>query len=329
LNVRYRAMEPGDVAECVELLADHPVLGPRYGSLLEHLPALFLRFLDWGAGAVFFTEAGTRAGISMFGISTVLHDEFVEEMKTPPHFWIGPELTRRFVKGERPWLTVKEMEERSKRDGLSLLVWDNCARRGRESHTELHLAVMDAFIQIHRGYYWKELIANQPESRERAEFLLSTGAGVWDPSAGEYATKVTNDPTELVSRPHVFGITRGDYERGAWSGRWASLLFDYQAPRLGFTSAEKRLLCSALSGSTDEELARMLGVALPTIKKTWLSIYGRVDDHIPDLVGPERSGLTDGRRGREKRRGVLAYLRNHPEELRPVSVESGKSARAH
>ena len=70
----------------------------------------------------------------------------------------------------------------------------------------------------------------------------------------------------------------------------------------------------------------MLDVALPTVKKTWLSIYGRVDDHIPELVaGPDPSGLTDGRRGREKRRGVLAYLRNHPEELRPVAVEAGKA----
>ena len=71
----------------------------------------------------------------------------------------------------------------------------------------------------------------------------------------------------------------------------------------------------------------MLRVSLPTIKKTWLSIYSRVDDRIPDLIaGIEQSGLRNGRRGREKRRNLLAYLRNHPEELRPVLVKSGKSA---
>ena len=205
MDVRYRAMEAGDVAECVQLLVEHPTLGPRYGNLLRHLPALFLRLLDEGDGAVFLTGTGRSAQIAFFGLTAASHDRFIEEMKAPPpHFWIGPELIRRFVKGERPWLTAKEIEESNERGGLNLLCLDNCARPGYESHSELHVSVMETFIRLHRGYFWKELIANQPESRERAEFLLSTGAGVWDPSVSEYATEVTNKLTELVSMPHIF-----------------------------------------------------------------------------------------------------------------------------
>ena len=69
----------------------------------------------------------------------------------------------------------------------------------------------------------------------------------------------------------------------------------------------------------DEHLAGALGTSLPAVKKTWVSIYCRVEDHLPSLV-PEsvQSDSTAGVRGREKRRRLLAYLREHPEELRPV-----------
>jgi hypothetical protein len=47
----------------VKLLADNPDIGQRYGKWIEHLPAVFLRLLEWR---------------------------------------IGPEPTRRFLKGQCP-----------------------------------------------------------------------------------------------------------------------------------------------------------------------------------------------------------------------------------
>ena len=42
MKVRYRRMQPRDVWACVEHLAAHPILGPRYGSDIKHFPsALF------------------------------------------------------------------------------------------------------------------------------------------------------------------------------------------------------------------------------------------------------------------------------------------------
>ena len=64
----------------------------------------------------------------------------------------------------------------------------------------------------------------------------------------------------------------------------------------------------------------MLGKSLPAIKKMWISIYRRVEDCLPELIpDPLRSDIPATGRGREKRRHLLAYLREHPEELRPVS----------
>lgn len=89
---------------------------------------------------------------------------------------------------------------------------------------------------------------------------------------------------------------------------------------LGFNRSEQRLLSCALPGATDEQLTEMLEVSLPAIKKMWISIYHRVENCLPELISDPLPGDTPASgRGKEKRRRLLAYLREHPEELRPIS----------
>jgi hypothetical protein len=52
------------------------------------------------------------------------------------------------------------------------------------------------------------------------------------------------------------------------------------------------------------------------LKKLWRGIYERIEDRMPEFFGTEAS-TDEGRRGPEKRRQVLAYVRQRPEELRP------------
>ena len=122
----------------------------------------------------------------------------------------------------------------------------------------------------------------------------------------------------MVREPHIVGITR---ELALQQfGSWISSLFRYQPPRFGFTRGEQRLLLSALLGGTDEELSSLLNTSLSTVKKTWRSVYDRVAARLPELI-PSNS-QPDGdvsKRGRDKKQRLIAYLREHPEELRPVS----------
>ena len=69
---------------------------------------------------------------------------------------------------------------------------------------------------------------------------------------------------------------------------------------------------------TSPALAKTLGVSLPTVKKMWLSIYERVSEVAPELIAEHAVVGADNKRGKEKRRPLLAYLQDHPEELRPV-----------
>ena len=314
-------MQPGDIPECVDVLSKHAVIGPRYGPTIEYLAEAWRAVLhsEPNFATVFHAGEDERSPICLFGFSVVVHDDFVREMKKLPPFWVGPELTRRFKKGESPILTDKQIREANSQDGMNLLIWEGCAMPGYEAHSELPRYMMAAMIEVHQGYLWKEIIAAHPESPDRLSHTLNTGGFLWDPIAGCYTAAFSKDPDEIVRTPHIVGVTREleRSRRGNWAGSWVGALFDYHAPILAFNRSEQRLLSRALSGATDEQLAGMLGTSLPTVKKTWVSIYNRVEDRLPALIpDPIR---TAGSRGKEKRRGLLAYLREHLEELRPVS----------
>jgi hypothetical protein len=330
----HRPMQPEDIPECVDIMARHPIFGPRYGRELEILPEAWLRLLQSEAKitAVFRAGKGPGAAIVGTGVTSIVQDDFLCELKTPPHFWIGPELARRIVNGESPLLTGKQLQEANARGGLNAVCWEVCTRAGYEADVELHRYILKAFIQDHQGYYWKEVISS-PADPDHLKWMLNMGGFLWDPLAGGYTCMLRNDPDEVAAKPHVIGITR-DLEinrtQGDWVGSWVGALFDYRPPILVFSRREQRLLSCALSGATDEHLAEMQGTSLSTVKKMWISIYARVEDCLPDLISDSlRTDPPANGRGTEKRRRLLAYLREHPEELRPVSRKLlSKAARA-
>lgn len=81
--------------------------------------------------------------------------------------------------------------------------------------------------------------------------------------------------------------------------------------------ASGALLAAALDGQTDAELSADLGVSIEATKKRWLSIFERVESFKPEIL--LSAGASGPGRGPQKRHRVVAYVRAHPEELRPFS----------
>ena len=102
----------------------------------------------------------------------------------------------------------------------------------------------------------------------------------------------------------------------------AARLYRYQAPVLRLRPAEQRLLAAALAGKTDAELSVDLGLSIETVKKRWMSVFDRIDEFKPEILSRSDPD-TDGR-GPQKRHRVVAYVRTHPEELRPFSWDRTK-----
>ena len=113
----------------------------------------------------------------------------------------------------------------------------------------------------------------------------------------------------------LYGVTR-DEAALMLPGSSARHIFEHQAPRFRFTSSQRRLLGLALYDENDDVLMQRLDVSVHGLKKLWRGIYERIDDVEPEFFG-EPSSHDDGKRGPEKRRQVLAHVRQRPEELRP------------
>jgi hypothetical protein len=105
------------------------------------------------------------------------------------------------------------------------------------------------------------------------------------------AESFSDDPASVAARPFI----------------------DRALPILDFTSSQKRLLVAALRGAENAELAHHLCRTPAAIKRTWAGIFEKCVQHIPELLPTTKGSL----RGLQKRHKVTAYIREHPEEIRP------------
>jgi hypothetical protein len=314
-------MEPKDAAKCSEIIAAHPVIGPRYGPGIKDLSRVWHRLLGSEAmtTAVFEETERGRVNLVGVGVGVFVQEEFVRELKTKPQFWFGPELTKRILSGNSPVLSDKQVREANSGDGLIELVWETLTWPKFAKRTEVYHLMGRAYIEIHRGYRLKEMITSQAESPERLQWAIDAGGLYWDTKSARYVKVLKKGAEEFAQNPHIVGITRElEYAR---PGSWVGSLFDYHPPLFYFSASEQSLLISAIFNriGTNQVLAKKLGLSFPTIKKMWLSIYGRVAKHLPELLPEDAKSDAETKRGKEKRRLLLSYLREHPEELRPVS----------
>ncbi len=102
----------------------------------------------------------------------------------------------------------------------------------------------------------------------------------------------------------------------------AASVFRYQPPLLRLRPAEQNLLAAALNGKTDAELSADLSLSIEAVKKRWLSIFDRMDQFKPEIL--TQDGAESDGRGRQKRHRVVAYIRAHPEELRPFAWDADR-----
>jgi hypothetical protein len=320
--IRYRPMRHRDIPECVRIVTTHPALRSRYGDTIKDLPGVWRQLLnsEWSfTTAVFEETVGARVRVHGVGISVFVTEEFLREAKTPPFFWLGPELTRRIAQGRSPLLTEKQLREANSQEGLNVVIWQNGVHPEDVKRAESWEAGVNAFLENHRGFQLNEVIT-QAETPEHFVGMLNAGALLYGDSDGKYRDSRQLDPQQAVMEPHLTGLTRETASRQV--GSWIGTLFLYQPPRLGFSRSEQRLLWAALHGGTDEELSDTLCISQSAVKKTWRAIYTRATNLMAELIPnqpPESEHVLTQDRGKEKKRRLVAYLREHPEELRPIS----------
>ena len=172
------------------------------------------------------------------------------------------------------------------------------------------------------GYLLKEFIAQSPVVEETVAMI---NAGCTLTANGRVYTSATGEELrDVLQHPHITFLRRED----ALSkyGSWAGGMFIHEPARIGFTCSEQKLLLSALRAGTDFELAEDLEISVSAVKKTWQSIYSKAE-RLGVGIKSGDSAHEGTERGKERKRGLLMYVRQHPEELRPVDLKLLKEKR--
>jgi hypothetical protein len=312
-------MEPKDIRQCVEHIAAHPVLGPRYGKLTEKLPAAIRSALSNGLITALFEEfQGSKTRHLGEVMALFVSDDFLHESKTAPSFWIGPELVKRFAAGKSPILSPAEVRDANSAEGLNLLVWHNTCHPQDLVRGELMTLLMTSYDQIFRGFRLREVVA-QVDCLEQYYGMRVAGGLYFDRVRSAYVNYPELNAQSFSDEPHTCGLTRDlAFTQGA---SWlASVFVSYAPPQLGLSRSEQLLVIAARDGETDEQLSERLGVSIHAVKMRWRMIYDRAAACLPELVAdsPRVDGEAHGR-GKEKKQRLLDYVRKHAEELRPVS----------
>ena len=318
MHVTYRPATGEDVEECFRLLPPGFVCEP---GLRTRLPELWRAWLRDGRLQMTVLEDGERPQgrrLVAFGNSVFVTDAFAEELRCgclPPS--PAAHVARRTLEGMSPILELGAVRRANSGAGLSLLVthigWDANGLTPEELRW-IKSKLIEAFGFTHGGYHIKEFLQEVYTEEEMRRGVVA-GSLLRTNYAHFFENGLPTSPPPL--RPYLIGTSRAEVPDGST----IAPLFFYTPPRLYFKSSEQELLRLALIGRSDAEIAAALHVSPSTVQKRWQGIYERAAAVVPELFPPQAmTEAASPTRGVEKRRHLLAYLRHHPEELRPIAA---------
>lgn len=242
--------------------------------------------------------------VSATGASVFISDQVADAYLAAPTPFFAAQLMARILAGEPDVvLNVREIARGNTGAGLNLFVLGFTHRYGAEEPPTLRpllARAIEHFVYAHRGYRLRRMLREDPYPI--ADVLVASGMTVAHDFADIGRMVLIAEPSAAT---HMFPSST------------ISMLFNYSAPQVLYSNAERRLLDLAVDGLSDSEIATELDVSANTIKQTWRSVYERTLRKVPLALGAAGQSPLDGVRGQEKRRHLLAYLRDHPQELRP------------
>jgi hypothetical protein len=312
-RLRSRPLAVADIDECMQLW-------PRWISpddaLRQAAPALLAGLIDEPAlisGVMEDVALPLGQRIQAWGLTMVLPQWLTQElgMDSQPRPYTSKAVYDALLDGLLQPMSDREIGIANARGETEMMILHYTQRQHDVSDPYVSAVVAmanDTYRLFHDGYGLRS-IYYETNGLSRA---IAVAAG-FQPCSQRDAESLATLPAEL--RPQFLKLGR-DHARTQMPGTPARNSFESQPPLFRFSPTQRRLLWLALFDESDEVLMRALDVSVHGLKKLWRGIYERVEDASPDFFG-EGTPDTDDRRGPEKRRQVLAYVRQRPEEVRP------------
>lgn len=311
-RLRHRPLALPDIQECVGLLPPRLGMDARQAQDVAAHWAELVDEPSFNFGVVEDVALPAGARIQATGATLFVPPQWARQLAQAPR----PHVTHRIYQGLRDGslrpMGDRELGAANAAGELVLVV----LHYGQSSYdmadpyvTSLLGAANENFRLFHAGYQVQAV--HYETDVAAASFVASAGF-----LPRTYADGGSADPS---LPPHLqltlFGLTR-EQALSSPPGSTARNMFERHVPLFRFSAAQRRLLWLSLFDEGDDALQAKLGVSVHGLKKLWRGIHERIDERMPELFG-EESGGDDGKRGPEKRRQVLAYVRQRLEELQP------------
>ncbi len=257
--------------------------------------------------------AGHR--IVAFGASVFVSPEFASRELSNPRPGLNERIISSIDAGQSVVLTEAELRHQNTYGGLCQAILYSSWRPDcltPEQITEVQLNLAKRYAELHSGYRLERMLVEAVDAID-IEYAKSTR--VWQ-IISDFSDFHSKNPGNTWNLERALAVIE---RTSALSvvGSIASLFFHYTPPVLRFRNGDQQLLEAALEGLTDHELAQALSLNIQTVKKRWASVFDQVADVMPGLLPESDDDAYRETRGPQKRHHLLAYLRRHPEELRP------------
>lgn len=311
--VSWREVRETDLEACLRI--DPRSMG---AAIVEREDALrlwrgLLQELAFNAALVETQANAISKKIVSFGASVFLEGGYVNrELGCPRPDW-NSRIFADMRAGKPVMRPVKSLSGKRKQEQLDLFLLSSSFQLLGLSPFEqdqVSTLLPRALVHLHTGYRIERILMETTNERMR---LLAISSGVWK--------MLAHFPEEERA---LMAVTREEALGSAGFMILAPLFVQNEA-RLGLRDAEKKLLCEAMHGDTDMDLAGQLGLSVSSVKKRWSTVYQRIEMALPDLLPKAERGSANDSRGAQKRHRVLAYVRDHPEEVRPFRWYPGRT----
>jgi hypothetical protein len=310
----WRKTNASDLAECLQL---HPEKnGAEIIGQCRALKAWQRLFSMTHAvrSAVVELQSHGKVEIVGFGFGAFVTQCFAEEEVRNPQPGLNARLIERVDGGADVIASYEEVRDANTGCDLQQVILDTSWHPGRLDAGQVdavRVMLGSAYYQLHVGYRFSLILCELVDARD-----------LWH--AGHLRVFQTVDNFDTYRRRNPGSSWNADRKLVRVSAASirsdphsiASELFQHmREPYFGFARGEQELLEVALDGLDDTTAAATLFVSVPAIKRRWSSIFQRVAAVMPELCPADGEGT----RGIQKRQRILAYIRSHPEELRPFN----------
>ena len=305
--MNWREVAEADLTECLSI--EPRVWGDEIVGRECALPVWkrWTRSRSFNSALIEVASPSSAKQIVAFGSSVFVAADFATRELEHPQPGLNSRIIASVVSGESVVLPESSLSNSPHALDVAILSCNYLYEAMSPEQTiQAEMTLPVTFAEVHIGYRLNRILS---ETVSKSQYKAHDSSGVW-----RTVRKFPDCDRALI-------VLTAE-EAFSTSGSVAAPLFQYQEPVLHLRNTEKELLSEAMHGETDNELAARMNLSLPSIKKRWASLFDRIADVRPDLLpDAEHRGLHENR-GPQKKHRILAYLRSHPEELRPYRWRS-------